>query len=717
MRCCAGRFPTSWPRLFTADTAVTVSDAPQSQTCRIQPMKQVPMLLHTPAVHEARISSDLDGTITAWNAGATEMFGFSAAEAIGRNYDLLTTTNGTILHREALEHLRAGRPSTVVRARWRRRDGRVAEVTLMHSPLFDADGILIGSSTIARDVTAVAQLQDEAGKERERLIEAQEMAHVGSAEYDFSSGRWWHSEEFGRLLDLTTGEKVSVSMLLEKIHPQDRDGVRTDWLSLDRAGSRHLDRELRLIQPTGDVRWIHASVRVTDTGIRTRVLITALDITARKLAEAVLTHQASHDALTGLPNRILINTILHDLLGRKASGVVVFFLDVDRFKTVNDAVGHAAGDAILAQLAARLRPAIRPGDTVGRFGGDEFVVICKNLHVTEAQEVAERLRGAVKEAFTLGGRRIFMNISIGIAPAGPGDTAETMLDAADMAMYQAKNAGGDRIAVRDSRTQAAATARLNLESDLRLALDRNELRLHYQPVIDLKTGMPVGFEALLRWEHPTHGLLQPASFISLAEDSGLIVPIGGWVLNQALQQTQQWRNTLPGAKDLTVSVNVSVRQLQDLRFVDTVRDALRTTGIGPAAVTLEITESVLMDQSELPTAIIHGLHACGVGLAIDDFGTGYSSLSHLRWLSAHTLKIDKSFVSELGYKDPSSASIIELILGMARVLNLSVIAEGVETPAQMNELRRLGVRHAQGYFWCAPLPAHEIPKQLQTHAP
>jgi EAL domain-containing protein (putative c-di-GMP-specific phosphodiesterase class I) len=284
-------------------------------------------------------------------------------------------------------------------------------------------------------------------------------------------------------------------------------------------------------------------------------------------------------------------------------------------------------------------------------------------------------------------------------------------------MYQAKNAGGDRIAVRDSRTQAAATARLNLESDLRLALDRNELRLHYQPVIDLKTGTPVGFEALLRWEHPTHGLLQPASFISVAEDSGLIVPIGSWVLNQALQQAQQWRNTLPGAKNLTISVNVSVRQLQDLRFVDTVRDALRTTCISPAAVTLEITESVLMDQSERPTAIIQGLHACGVGLAIDDFGTGYSSLSHLRWLSAHTLKIDKSFVAELGYKDPSSASIIQLILGMARILNLNVIAEGVETPAQLNELRRLGVRHAQGYLWRAPLPAHEIPKQLQTHAP
>lgn len=680
-------------------------------------MKQVPMILHTPSAHEARISGDLNGTITAWDAGATEMFGFSAAEAIGRNYDLLTTTNGAILQLDALENLRAGRPSTVVRARWRRRDGRVAELTLMHSPLFDADRILIGSSTIARDVTAVAQLQDEASKERERLIEAQEMAHVGSAEYDFSSGRWWHSAEFGRLLDLTTGEEVSVSMLLEKVHPQDRDGVRTDWLSLDRVGSRHLDRELRLIQPTGDVRWIHASVRVIDTGIRTRALITALDITARKLAEAVLTHQASHDALTGLPNRILINTILHDLLGRKASRVVVFFLDVDRFKTVNDAVGHAAGDAILAQVAARLRPAIRPGDTVGRFGGDEFVVICKNLHGTEAQAVAERLRAAVKEAFVLGGRRIFLNISIGSAPAGPGDTAETLLDAADMAMYQAKNAGGDRIAVRDSRTQAAATARLTLESDLRLALDRSELRLHYQPVIDLKTGTPVGFEALLRWEHPTHGLLQPASFISLAEDSGLIVPIGGWVLNEALQQAQQWRHTLPGAKDLTIFVNVSVRQLQDPRFVDTVRDALRTTGIRPAAVTLEITESVLMDQNELPTAIVQGLHACGVGLAIDDFGTGYSSLSHLRWLSAHTLKIDKSFVSELGYKDPSSASIIELILGMARVLNLSVIAEGVETPAQLDELRRLGVRHAQGYLWCAPLPAGEIPNQLQTHAP
>ncbi|WP_427135146.1 putative bifunctional diguanylate cyclase/phosphodiesterase [Pseudarthrobacter sp. S9] len=671
-----------------------------------------------PTVHEAQITSDLGGMITAWNAGATEMFGFTPAEAIGRNYDLLTTKHGSVFHPEILTHLRAGRPATAVRTRWRRNDGRLAEVLLTLSPVFDAEGMLIGGSTIARDITAVEQLQDEAGKERERLIEAQEMAHVGSAEYDVSSGQWWHSEEFGRLLDLTTGEKISGAMLLAKTHAQDRDGVRTDWHTLDRAGSGHLEREVRIIQPSGDIRWIHANVRVTDTGgVPTRVLITALDITARKLAEAVLTHQASHDALTGLPNRILINAILHDLLGRKAPKVVVFFLDVDRFKTVNDAIGHAAGDAILIQLAARLRPAIRPGDTVGRFGGDEFVVICKNLRAREAQAVAERLREAVKEAFLLGGRRIFLNISIGIAPASPGDTAETVLDAADMAMYQAKNAGGDRIAVRDARTQATATDRLNLESDLRLALGRNEFRLHYQPVIDLKTGTPVGFEALLRWEHPKHGLLAPSNFISLAEDNGMIVPIGRWVLNQALLQTQQWRDALPGAEDLTISVNVSVCQLQDLGFIHTVRDALRATAINPDAVTLEITESVLMSQDEQATITLQGLRACGVRLAIDDFGTGYSSLSYLRWLSAHTLKIDRSFVAELGYKDPSSASIIQLVLGMARVLNLDVIAEGVETPAQLDELGRLGVPHAQGYLWCVPLPAHDIPNWIQTHAP
>lgn len=328
--------------------------------------------------------------------------------------------------------------------------------------------------------------------------------------------------------------------------------------------------------------------------------------------------------------------------------------------------------------------------------------------------LAERIRDCAREPFEIDGRQVFLNVSVGIALAGLNDTAESMLGGADTAMYRAKSSGGDASVIYDVRMTRHATGRLDLESDLRLALDRGELSLNYQPIIDLDTGASTGFEALLRWNHREHGLIGPDTFIPVAEETGLILPIGTWVLQETLRQVQRWRDEVAGAEQLSAAVNISGRQLVAKNFPDVVETAIQAAGIDPGAVHLEITETVLMDEPDLPKETLQHLRRLGVGVSIDDFGTGYSSLGYLKWLSARTLKIDRTFIQELG-TDPHGGTVIELVLGMAKSLKLDVIAEGVETSAQLAELRRLGVRHAQGYLWSKPMPADQVPEWLNMH--
>lgn len=446
----------------------------------------------------------------------------------------------------------------------------------------------------------------------------------------------------------------------------------------------------------------------TPDGRPSRLLVTVMDITERKRTQETLEYQAFHDGLTGLPNRFLLAKVLKDLLDSRSPQVVVMFVDVDRFKLVNDGIGHGAGDAVLIQLGHRIRMAVRKDDTVGRFGGDEFIVICKDLAPGDAAVLAERIRTATREGFGLDGRRIYLNVSIGVASAGEGDTAESVLSGADTAMYAAKTAGGDRTEVYDLEPVKQGMARLDLESDLRTAMERGQMHLEYQPIIELVSGETAGFEALLRWVHPSQGMIPPDSFIPVAEETGLIVPMGAWVMNQALTQAQRWRESEPGMENTSIAVNISVRQLLDPGFLDVVYQAICDSRIDPAAISLEITESVLMEQGRLPLETLRELNAQDIRLSIDDFGTGYSSLSYLKWLFARSLKIDRIFVEELG-NDPQGATLIELILGMARSYGLDVIAEGVETQAQLDELLRLGVPKAQGYFWHHPMPAAEVP--------
>ncbi|MCW2622063.1 MAG: hypothetical protein JWL64_1665 [Frankiales bacterium] len=441
----------------------------------------------------------------------------------------------------------------------------------------------------------------------------------------------------------------------------------------------------------------------------TGVTTIARDIGDRKRLELSLRHQALHDALTGLPNRTLLDDRMsHALTAAQALGrtVAVLFLDLDQFKVLNDAEGHAAGDAVLVEVAHRLRAAVRPQDTVARFGGDEFVVLCETGGLRTAHHLADRMHESLGHPFHTGGPARFLAASIGIAIAQADSTAQDLLRDADAAMYRAKDLGRGRTAVFDAAIRARASARLEATTALRRALTEGELRLHYQPVVDLSDERLLGFEALVRWQHPEHGLLGPGAFIPDAEETGLIVPLGEWVLRTALEQSTRWAATGAVPTPPLMAVNVSARQLEEPHLAGMIAAALEASAFPPSALTLEITESVVMQDVLRNVQHLRALRDIGVHLSIDDFGTGYSSLVYLKRLPVTTLKIDREFVDGLG-QDPHDSAIVAAVIALARALELRVVAEGVETPRQLAELRRLGCDAAQGFLFSRPLPADE----------
>ncbi|HEX4776336.1 MAG TPA: PAS domain S-box protein, partial [Acidimicrobiia bacterium] len=451
------------------------------------------------------------------------------------------------------------------------------------------------------------------------------------------------------------------------------------------------------------------------------VHLTAIAI-ERKEFESQLAHQAHHDPLTGLPNRVLFLEFLNVALARsrrRNTTVGVLFLDLDRFKYVNDSFGHDAGDELLTSLARRLRSVVRPGDTIARFGGDEFVVLCEDLAPGFAREqavdVAERLIDAIQQPFSRQGESQFLSTSIGIALSTSGDDrAEALLRDADAAMYRAKERGKGRWELFDEAMRATAMRRVETENALHGAVERNEFRVFYQPVMSLRDGTCVGAEALVRWQHPERGLVSPAEFITLAEETGLIVPIGRWVLEEACRQTALWRATHDDGP-FTVSVNLSARQLARAELVGEVAAALEESGVAPECISLEITESVLMEDVEASLGAIKALRALGVRLGIDDFGTGYSSLGYLKRLPVDTVKVDQSFVDGLG-TDAEDSAIVAAVVNLGHTLSLNVVAEGVETEEQLAELVALGCDNAQGFLFAPALPPAEFEALLEPGA-
>jgi diguanylate cyclase (GGDEF)-like protein len=438
------------------------------------------------------------------------------------------------------------------------------------------------------------------------------------------------------------------------------------------------------------------------------LLASALD---REESEARMRHQSLHDGLTGLPNRSLFYDRIEHAFARAQrteSLIAVCLLDVDQFKTINDSLGHEAGDDLLVALSARLQQVIRGSDTVARLGGDEFVVLCEVESEAEAFAVAERIADAWERPIPVGtGGEIFVSASIGITIARRPQSAETMLREADAAMYRAKEGGRGRYELFDEEMRRHAFARLRTESDLRRAVEQEQFRVHYQPIFDVAERRLLGVEALVRWHRPGNGVVGPAEFIGLTEETGLIAPLGRWVLEQATAQVARWRRQFPHAADLGVTVNVSGRQLVRPEFLSEVRGALARCGLEPGSLGLEITESVLMKDFSSPRSTLEALRGLGVRVLLDDFGTGYSSLSRLKGVPVDAIKVDRSFVDGLGAEEEDTA-IVSAIVDIATSLGLGAIAEGVETSSQLDALRDLGCDGAQGYLFAAPMSASEF---------
>jgi diguanylate cyclase (GGDEF)-like protein/PAS domain S-box-containing protein len=445
-----------------------------------------------------------------------------------------------------------------------------------------------------------------------------------------------------------------------------------------------------------------------------RAIVTLTEITQRKEFEAELAHQASHDPLTGLPNRLLLQDRLERALvaGREDRVVAAVFVDIDHFKLINDSYGHEAGDAVLTAVAERLSAAVRPSDTVTRFAGDEFVVVCESLDdPSQVMGLADRLLASLKGSYPVPGASLELSVSAGIAIAGPGDSAEDVVRNADTAMFEAKNRGRDRVVVFDSALSGRAKARLDMTQELRYAVERGELELHYQPMLDLTQGRVAGVEALLRWNRPGHGQVEPLAFVPVAEDSGLIVTIGEWVVRQACTMAAALSRLADSDPPLSVAVNLSARQLGAAGLVQSIGECVQASGIQPGLLTLELTESTVMEDPVAANVILGQLKDLGVRLSIDDFGTGYSSLAYLQRFPVDELKIDHSFVDGLGSERGDDA-IVSGIISLAHTLDLAVVAEGIETPLQLQRLQQLGCERAQGFLIARPLDAYELTSWL-----
>jgi diguanylate cyclase (GGDEF)-like protein/PAS domain S-box-containing protein len=506
---------------------------------------------------------------------------------------------------------------------------------------------------------------------------------------------------------------------LDAVHEDDREMLRA---RMDDLSLSELEFEFRVCPPGREMRYVHMRVYVVRDGAGRHVRRAGViqDITERKAQEARIEHLAYHDSLTGLPNRAMLMDRLGRALSqaqRLAQQVAVLFIDLDRFKLVNDSLGHAVGDQLLQEIARRLRATLRDNDTVARVGGDEFqVVVCNVAGATDAARIAEKLMRVLGEPFVLEGQELHVTASLGLSLfPRDGGSGELLLKYADIALYEAKGEGRNAYRFFSPEMNAQAHGRLRLENDLRRAVERHELELHYQPQLDLATGEVCAVEALVRWRHPVRGLVLPNAFIPMAEETGLVLGIGEWVLNEACRQVAQWQRD--GLADnlwpLRVAVNISARQLQRPGLDGAVRRALSLSGLPADCLELEITESSVMLDPLHAQSVLQSLRELGVQLSIDDFGTGYSSLAYLKRLPLDRLKIDRSFIGGIP-TDSDDAAIVETIIVMTHKLGLRVIAEGVETLEQQLQLVRQGCDEMQGFLLAHPVPADELPTLLKT---
>jgi diguanylate cyclase (GGDEF)-like protein/PAS domain S-box-containing protein len=703
----------------------------------------------------AVVAWDADGRVTHCSTGAERLFGWSSAELVGRRIDW---TRGFAAAPEELARGEAWAGERLVPTA----AGASVPVSVRLAPLHAPDGTPEGFIAVAYDLTerrrAAAQLERRIGQQAavaqlgERALEGMEIAaleqlavELAAAHMDLAGAAFMELDRARGLLRpsatvgvaphaledwvvrtdaarpsavvLRTGEPVVVDDWgLPHAYEMPRPAATAHHGSSMVVAVKGRDAAIGTLAAYG--RDPHAFT-VDDLHFLQAIANVLSDAIERVRTESAVRFQALHDRVTGLPNRALfLDRLGHALTlgGRQRRDLAVLFLDLDHFKRVNDTQGHAAGDDLLQQVAPRLRGAVRPADTVARFGGDEFVLLCEDVDEVHAADIAKRVLAAFAAPFVVEGQDHFLTTSVGIALTGrAGATADGLVRDADAAMYRAKDRGRGRYEIFDEDMRHRALARLRLESELRRAVDRDELELHYQPVVALRTGAVVGGEALVRWNHPERGRLGAAEFVPLAEETGLMVPITRWVLHEALGQVALWRAEHPPARRLVVGVNVSCADVARPDFEEVVLAALAASGVAPDALSLEITEPALVDPSDGTVDTLRRLQELGCMVTLDDFGTGYSSLRHLESFPATTLKIGRAFVARL-QEGIDHAPVVRAIVGLGAALGLVVVAEGVETAEQEAGLRELGCRTAQGFRYSAPLPADAFGRLLASPA-
>ena len=703
--------------IFNAERVITgivgvsrdVSERKQTEEEIRQSEEKYRNILET--IEEGYFESDEKGCLTFVNDALCNLLGYSRDELIGMNYSRYSDEeNANKIFQLFLEVFQTNQTNRLSKWEVIRKDGehRIHESSV--SPKRDKAGEPIGFRGIVRDTTeqkrADAALRESEYKFRTLL----ESMSEGLLQVDDSDCIRFVNSRFCEMVGYSSDELMGTDWSRLMFDDDECNSVKQ--INNRRSEGISNNYELCVKKKSGEILWvIVGGAPILDAeGVVTGSMGVFTDITERKLTEDRLIHDAFHDGLTGLANRTLFTEHLQLTIERAKRDpnelFAVLFLDFDRFKVVNDSLGHAEGDNLLKQIARRLEDALRGSDLVARLGGDEFTILLNKISDTSVPlRVAERIQKKLQVPFELGGGDIFTSASIGIALSTSGhERAEDMLRDADIAMYRAKAIGRAKHQVFDQAMHEQALAQIRIETELRQAIERKEFCLHYQPIINLQNSRIIGFESLVRWKHPEFGMIPPNDFISIAEENGLIIPLGQWILHESCRQLREWQISKPAALELTVSVNLSFKQFLQMDLAEQVAEMLEKTGLHPRYLKLEITESHIMENTETALKTMSSLRALGVQLSLDDFGTGYSSLSHLHRLPVNYLKIDRSFVTQM-IESGENSEIVRTIVKLAQNLKMRVIAEGIETAEQLVQLKNLNCEYGQGYLFAKPLDA------------
>jgi diguanylate cyclase (GGDEF)-like protein/PAS domain S-box-containing protein len=663
--------------------------------------------------------------ITNCNPAATNIFGFSREEMVGRNALFLLNPEqnpeGEGVKSLDIHNMHTG--CTYERI-MQQKNGQTFFAEFSFEPLEDKPSRTLNWVVLLRDISTRKKAEETLKESEERYFLAARGANDGLWDWNIKKGEIYYSPRWKAMLGYLDHEIAATpDEWINRIHPDDRDSVVYALTNHINNKTPHFQSEHRILHRDGTYRWMLVrgmAVRDADA-IAYRMAGSQTDITARKNAEEQLVHDAFHDLLTGLPNRALFldrldRTIEYHQRNSEFS-FAVLFLDLDRFKIINDSLGHAVGDQLLIEISKVLKTCMRSSDTVARFGGDEFVVLLNDIHdVQNAVKVVHHIQEVLSKPFRVGNNRVFTSASIGIVFSNGGNRSkEDIMRDADIAMYQAKMLGKANYMIFNTEMRKQAINRLSMENDLHHALLRGEFSLHYQPIVTLKENALSGFEALLRWQHPKKGYIPPEEFVPIAEETGLILDIGWWVLRQACSQVKKWQEQFRDYKDLFVNINISQKQFTQPIFIHMLRNILKETRLNPSSINLEITENVLMENAVSMINILNKIRELGVGLHVDDFGTGYSSLSYLQQFPIDTLKIDYSFINRIG-SNGDGAEIVKTILVLARELSVDTIAEGIETENQMVQLRQLDCHYGQGFYFGKPMDPDMVAEILQNQA-